>query len=191
MISSQPQVQSILQQSEEKMKKALDGLRQEFSGLRTGRASAALLDNIRVESYGSHVPLRQVAAVGVPDGRTLEIRPWDAGTLSAIEKAIQASDLGLTPANDGKIIRLSIPSMTEDRRRDMARVVKKIAEDFRVSIRNDRREAMEKIKKAEKDKVLSEDQRKSAEEALQKQTDLYVKKVDEAAAVKEKELMEV
>ncbi|MGQ0644423.1 MAG: ribosome recycling factor [Elusimicrobiota bacterium] len=191
MISSQPQVQTILQQAEEKMKKALDGLRQEFSGLRTGRASAALLDNIRVESYGSHVPLKQVAAVGVPDGRTLEIRPWDAGTLSAIEKAIQASDLGLTPANDGKIIRLSIPSMTEDRRRDMARVVKKIAEDFRVSIRNDRREAMEKIKKAEKDKVLSEDQRKTAEEALQKQTDLYVKKVDEAAAAKEKELMEV
>src|SRR6185503_18240008 len=113
-----PQVQTILSQTEEKMKKAVEKMRHDFSTLRTGRAAAALLDNIRVEYYGSHVPLKQVAAVGVPDGRTLEVKPWDISALPALEKAIQASDLGLTPNNDGKIIRLSIPMLTEERRRD-------------------------------------------------------------------------
>ncbi len=190
-MSLAPETQAIIQQAEEKMKKALDRMRQDFSTLRTGRATASLLDNIRVDAYGSVVPLKQVAAVSAPDGRTLEIKPWDVSQLQAIEKAIHASDLGLTPNNDGKLIRLSIPMMTEERRREIAKVVKKISEDFRVSIRNDRREAMDKIKKAEKDKILTEDQRKAAEDFLQKQTDLYVKKVDEAMASKEKELMEV
>ncbi len=189
--ASHPQIQAILAQTEEKMKKVIEKIRQEFSTLRTGRATATRLDAIRVEYYGSQVPLKQVAAVGVPDGRTLEVKPWDAGSLQAIEKAIQASDLGLTPNNDGKIIRLSIPPMTEERRRGLARAVKKIAEDFRVSIRNDRRDAMDKLKKAEKDKLLSEDQRKSGEEALQKLTDLYIKRVDESVALKEKEILEI
>ncbi len=189
--ANHPQTQAILAQTEEKMKKVIEKIRQEFSTLRTGRATATLLDAIRVEYYGSQVPLKQVAAVGVPDGRTLEVKPWDAGSLQAIEKAIQASDLGLTPNNDGKIIRLSIPAMTEERRRDLAKAVKKIAEDFRVSIRNDRRDAMDKLKKAEKDKVLSEDQRKGGEEALQKLTDLYIKRVDESVALKEKEILEI
>jgi ribosome recycling factor len=184
-------VQPILQQAEEKMKKAVDRLRQDFSTLRTGRATGNLLDNIRVDYFGSQVPLKQVAAVSVPDGRTIEVKPWDVSTLQIIEKAIQASDLGLTPNNDGKLIRLSIPMMTEERRRDLSKVVKKMAEDFRVSIRNDRREAMEKIKKSEKDKVISEDQRKISEEVLQKQTDAYIRKVDETMATKEKELMEI
>lgn len=186
-----PQIQTILTQAEEKMKKALDRMRSEFSTVRTGRASVTLLDHIRVEYYGAHTPLKQMAAVSVPDGRTLEVKPWDASTLQAIERAIHASDLGLTPQNDGKLIRLSIPSLTEERRKDLARTVKKMSEDFRVSIRNDRREAMEKIKKAEKDKIISEDERKNAEDLLQKQTDLYVKRVDEGTANKEKELMEV
>jgi len=186
-----PQVQPILAQAEDKMKKALDRMRADFSTLRTGRASATLLDNLRVDAYGSTVPLKQVAAVAVPDGRTIEVKPWDASQLQAIERAIQASDLGLTPNNDGKIIRLSVPKLTEERRKELARGVKKMAEDFRVSIRNDRREAMEKIKGLEKAKTISEDQRKGAEDGLQKLTDLYIKKVDEGVALKEKELMEV
>ncbi|HRY28685.1 MAG TPA: ribosome recycling factor [Elusimicrobiota bacterium] len=190
-IPNVPQLQPVLAQMEDKMKKAVEKMRQDFSTLRTGRATGALLDNLKVLYYGSQVPLKQVAAVGVPDGRTIEIKPWDVSALPEIEKAIQASDLGLTPNNDGKIIRLSVPSLTEERRRDLVKAVKKMAEDFRVSIRNDRREAMEKLKKFEKDKVLSEDQRKLAEEGLQKTTDLYIKQIDESLAVKEKEIMEV
>jgi ribosome recycling factor len=186
-----PQLQDVFTQAEDKMKKSLERLRQDFSTLRTGRASAALLDNIRVEYYGSTVPLKQVAAVGAPDARTLEVKPWDISSLQSIEKALLASDLGLTPNNDGKIIRLSLPTLTEERRREIAKVVKKMAEDFRVQIRNDRREAMERIRKAQKDKLISEDQQKGAEDLLQKQTDAYVKKVDEAAVLKEKELMEI
>jgi ribosome recycling factor len=186
-----PQMQTLLNQAEERMKKVLDRMRQEFSSLRTGRATGTLLDHLRVEYYGSMVPLKQVAAVSVPEGRTLEVKPWDISSLPAIEKAIQASDLGLTPNNDGKSIRLSIPSLTEERRRDLVKVVKKLAEEFRVGIRNERRDTNEKIKKAEKDKIISEDQRKNAETALQNLTDLYVKRVDEGLAVKEKEIMEI
>ena len=186
-----PQIQTILTQIEDKMKKVLDKMRMDFSTMRTGRATGTLLDNIKVDYYGSTVPMKQVAAVSVPDGRTIEVKPWDHGALQAIEKAIQMSDLGLTPNNDGKMIRLSIPMMTEERRKDLVKAVRKMAEDFRVSIRNDRREALEKIKKAEKDKQITEDQRKSGEESLQKLTDIYVKKVDEGLALKEKEIMEV
>jgi ribosome recycling factor len=186
-----PAVQTILAQTEEKMKKSLERMKQEFGGIRSGRASAALLDSVRVDYYGSMVPLQQVAAVGVPDGRTIEVKPWDAGSLQAIEKGIQASGLGLNPNNDGKIIRISIPMLTEERRKDLVKVLKKMAEEFRVSVRNDRREAMEKIKTAAKDKVVTEDERKSAETASQHLTDLYVKKVDDAAAAKEKEILEV
>jgi ribosome recycling factor len=186
-----PAVQTILAQAEDKMKKSLERMKQEFGTVRSGRASASLLDTVRVDYYGSMVPMQQVAAVGVPDGRTIEIKPWDAGSLQAIEKAIQASGLGLTPNNDGKIIRLSIPMLTEERRKDLVKVLKKMAEEFRVSVRNDRREAMEKIKTAAKDKVITEDERKSAETASQHLTDLYVKKVDDAAAAKEKEILEV
>jgi ribosome recycling factor len=186
-----PQVQPVLAQAEDKMKKALDKMAADFSMLRTGRATATLLDNIKVSYYGSQVPLKQVAAVSVPEARTIEVKPWDPGALTEIEKALQASDLGLTPNNDGKIIRLSVPKLTEERRRDLVKAVKKIAEDFRISIRNDRRDAMERIKKAEKDKAVTEDQRKTAEESLQKLTDLHVKRVDDTLAAKEKEIMEV
>ncbi len=184
-------VQPLFATAEAAMKKSIEKLRQEFAGLRTGRATGNLLDHIKVEYSGSHVPMKQVAAVSVPDGRTIEIKPWDAGALQAIEKAIQLSDLKLTPNNDGKLIRLVIPMLTEERRKEMVKVVRKLAEDFRVAIRNDRRDAMEKIKKAEKDKVLTEDQKKLAEGALQGVTDLYVKKVDDTLAAKEKEILTV
>ena len=183
--------QPFINEAEEKMKKSVDKIRQEYASLRTGRATGSLLDHLKVEYYGSHVPLKQVAAVSVPEGRTLEVKPWDIGALAAIEKAIRTSDLGLNPTNDGKMLRLNIPTLTEERRKEMVKHVKKVAEDFRVSIRNDRRDAMEKIKKAEKDKTLSEDDRKNAEHALQHVTDLYIKKIDETHAIKEKDILEI
>jgi ribosome recycling factor len=186
-----PAVQPLMKEAETRMQKSLEKLRQEFSSLRSGRATASMLDHLKVEYFGSFVPLKQVAAVGLPDGRTIEIKPWDAGALHAIEKAIQVSDLGLTPNNDGKLIRLVVPTLTEERRKEMVKAVKKIAEEFRVAIRNDRRDAMEHIRKAEKDKILTEDQRKTAEGALQGLTDLYVKRVDEALAAKEKDILTV
>lgn len=186
-----PAVQPAFNEAEEKMKKSLERLKQEFSGLRTGRATGTLLDHIKVDYYGSVVPLKQVAAVSVPEGRTLEVKPWDIGALPAIEKAIRTSDLGLNPNNDGKIIRLSIPTLTEERRKELVKVAKKMAEDFRIAIRNDRRDAMEKIKKAEKDKTISEDQRKNAEQTLQHLTDQYIRRVDEVLAVKEKDILEI
>jgi ribosome recycling factor len=186
-----PQIQPIHAAAEDKMKKSLDRLAQDFTSIRTGRATGTLLDHIKVEYYGSKVPLKQVAAVGVPDGRTIEVKPWDVSALQAIEKAIQTSDLGLNPNNDGKIIRLAVPSLTEERRKELCRVVRKIAEDFRVSIRNDRREGLEAVKKLEKDKVISEDQRKAAETSFQAITDAYIKRVDASLAAKEKDIMEV
>jgi ribosome recycling factor len=184
-------IPQIMAQAEDKMKKSLDRLRQEFTTIRTGRATGTLLDHIKVDYYGSMTPLKQVAAVGVPDGRTIEVKPWDVSALQAIEKAIQASDLGLNPNNDGKIIRLAVPTLTEERRKDLCRVVRKMAEEFRVAIRNDRREAMESLKGLEKDKLIAEDQRKGAEGSLQGLTDAHVKKIDEALAAKEKDIMEV
>ena len=186
-----PQIQPLFVQAEEKMKKAVERMRQDFVSIRTGRATGTLLDHLKLEYYGSQVPLKQVAAVGVPDGRTIEVKPWDVSALPAIEKAILASDLGLTPSNDGKIIRLSVPTLTEDRRKELCRSVRKIAEEFRVAVRNDRREVLEKVKKLEKDKVVSEDQRKVAETSLQALTDSHVKKIDDSLAAKEKDIMEV
>ncbi len=186
-----PQIQPLFVQAEEKMKKAVERMRQDFVSIRTGRATGTLLDHLKLEYYGSQVPLKQVAAVGVPDGRTIEVKPWDVSALPAIEKAILASDLGLTPSNDGKIIRLSVPTLTEDRRKELCRSVRKIAEEFRVAVRNDRREVLEKVKKLEKDKVVSEDQRKVAETSLQALTDSHIKKIDESLAAKEKDIMEV
>jgi ribosome recycling factor len=190
-LTNVPALQPIFSFCEEKMKKSVERLRTELAGMRTGRATATLLDHIRVEYYGSHVPMKQVAAVSVPDGRTIEVKPWDMASLPAIERAIQMSDLGLTPNNDGKLIRLSVPTLTEERRKEMVRVVKKLAEEFRVAVRNDRRDAIEKVKKAEKDKAISEDQRKTAEAGLQGLTDQYVKLIDATLATKEKDIMEI
>ena len=183
-----PQVHQAM---EHKMQKAIEVLKTEFTGIRTGRANAALLDTIRVISYGNPVPVNQVASISVPEARLIVISPWDKGLMGEIEKAILKSDLGLTPANDGKVIRLPIPTLTEERRKELAKVVKKMAEDSKVAVRNIRRDANDEIKKLEKDHKISEDESKKAHDDTQKVTDKYVALVDEVLKKKEKEIMEV
>lgn len=181
----------VYQEMERKMAKAAEALKAEFAGIRTGRANPALLEGIRVQSYGALVPLNQVAGVSVPEPRLLVIQPWDKSALSEIEKAILKSELGLTPMNDGRVIRLPIPPLTEERRRELSKVVKKMAEDHKVAVRNIRREANDEIKKLEKDKKISEDDSKKALEKTQELTDKAIKGIDEVLAKKEKEIMEV
>lgn len=177
--------------AEERMKKHPERMQAEFTGLRTGRVNLALFDGIKVNSYGTNLPLKQVAGLSITDARTIEIKPWDVSLIGEIGKAVLASNLGLTPVDDGKIIRITVPAPTEERRKELVKVVRKMAEDFRVSIRNDRREAIETIGKAKKAKELSEDDSKIAEQAIQKLTDIYIKKVDEHLTAKEKEILEV
>jgi ribosome recycling factor len=184
-------VEKIYQDLDHKMSKAIEVLKGEFAGIRTGRANPALLDGIKVLSYGTTVPLNQVAGVSVPEARLLLIQPWDKNTLGEIEKAILKSELGLTPMNDGKVIRLPIPALTEERRHDLVKVVKKMSEESKVSIRNIRRDANEEVKKLEKDKKISEDESKKAHDRIQEVTDKYIVQVDEVLKKKEKEIMEV
>jgi ribosome recycling factor len=184
-------VKDILASHEDKMKKALDVLRKEYGSLRAGRATPALLDKITVDYYGTPTPLNQVGNISVPEPRQLIIQPWERTLLGAIEKAILKSDLGLTPNNDGSVIRLNIPQLTQQRRAELVKVVHKKAEDDRVAIRNLRRDANESVKKLEKDKVISEDEGKKAQEDIQKLTDKYIKEIDHVMATKEKEIMEV
>ena len=181
----------LLASGEDAMKKTIEKTKHDFSTVRTGRANAALLDGIKVESYGSLLALNQVAGVSVPDGRTLEIRPWDLTQLGAIEKAILKSDLGLTPVNDGKIVRISIPALTEERRKEIVKVVNKMSEDYKVAIRNERRHIVDEIKKLEKEKTITEDDRKKYEVDVQKLTDTYVGKIEEIVKKKEEELMKI
>ena len=184
-------INAIVAASEEHMKKTLEKLRSDFSTIRTGRASSALLENVRVDYYGAMTPLNQLATVAAPEPRTLEIRPWDKAALQPIERAIHQSNLGLTPNNDGSIIRLQIPSLTEERRKDLIKVIRKMAEEFRVAVRNERRDAIERFKKSEKAKEITEDDKTKGDQAVQKMTDLYVKKIDDLLASKERDLMEV
>ncbi len=177
--------------TEEHMKKTLELLVHELAGIRTGKASPAILDAIRVNYYGQQVPIKQVANIAVPDVRTITIQPWDRSLLHEIEKAIQASELGLNPQNDGGTIRLPIPQLTEERRKDLVKVVKRIGEDSKVAVRNVRRDTNERIKKLEKEHDISEDEMRAKQDAIQKLTDAYVKKVDEAVAAKEKEILEL
>ncbi|MDR1104675.1 MAG: ribosome recycling factor [Endomicrobium sp.] len=185
------QIQSFFSKSEEAMKKTIDRLKSELASIRTGRASSAVIEGIKVESYGSLMPINQLAGVSVPDAKTIEIRPWDASQLGAIEKAILKADIGMTPVNDGKIIRISVPPLTEERRKEIAKSISRMAEDFRVAVRNERRVLVENIKKLEKDKVITEDGRKKFETDAQKVTDDYIKKIDESIALKEKEVMQI
>jgi len=173
------------------MKKHLDKMRQDLSTVRTNRASPSLLDNVKVKCYGSDMPIRQVAAVSLPDNRTIELKPWDPGVMPDLEKALLASSLGITPQNDGKVLRLTMPSLTEDRRKELVKVVGKMVEQYRVSMRNERREANEQLKKAEKAKEISEDQRVDGEQTIHKMMESYIKKIDELLVHKEKEIMEV
>ena len=173
------------------MGKALEVLRNEFAGIRTGRATTQLLDGIKVECYGSTFPLKELATLGVPQPRLLVVQPYDKTILPDIEKSILNSQLGLTPVNDGKVIKLPIPQLTEERRKDLAKLSHKLAEDVRVAIRNVRRDSNEKVKSLEKDGDISEDDRETSLKKIQEITDRYIEKVDELVSRKEKEIMEV
>ena len=174
-----------------RMLKTIDVVKANFASVRAGRANAGVLDRIMVEYYGTPTPLNQVASVSAPDPRTLVIQPWDATLLKAIEKAIQTSDLGINPQNDGRVIRLGFPQLTEERRRDLTKQVKKYAEDGKVALRNLRREAMDDIKAAKKNSEITEDDQKNLEKGLQELTDKRCKDIDELCAKKEQELMAV
>ena len=176
---------------EEKMKKSIDSVAADFASVRAGRANAAVLDRILVDYYGSPPPIQQIAAISSPDPRALVIQPWDGSALKSIEKAIQNSDLGINPQNDGRVIRLVFPQLTEERRKDLTKQVRKYAEEAKVAMRNIRRDAMDYVKAAKKKSEITEDDQKKAEKDLQDLTDKYIKKVDEACAAKEKELMAI
>jgi len=182
--------QAVHKDAETRMQGAIDTLVREFAGVRTGRANAALLEGIRVDYYNTLTPVSQVASLSVPDPRTLLIQPWDASVLSKIEKAIQKSDLGLTPTSDGKAIRLSMPPLNEERRKQLAKAVGKLAEEGRVAVRNIRREAKDKLRALGKDKKISEDDEKRSEAELQKLTDRFIQRVDELLKKKEQEILE-
>jgi ribosome recycling factor len=184
-------MQAVLKDAEERMKKVLAVLEKEFSRLRTGRASSSLLDGVRVDYYGTPTQLDQLASVATPDSRTITIQPWDRKAFADIEKAIMKSDLGLTPVNDGKVIRISIPPLTEERRKDLVKVGKKHTEEAKVAVRNIRRDANEALKKKKSDKKISEDDQHKGQEDVQKLTDSYIVKTDEAFSKKEKEIMEI
>ena len=174
-----------------KMDKTLDVLQEQFASVRAGRANAKVLEHITVEYYGVDTPVGQVGTVSSPDARTLVIQPWDGSLLKKIEKAIQTSDLGINPQNDGRVIRLVFPQLTEERRKELAKQVKKYGEDGKVAVRNIRRDAVDYVKKAQKKGELTEDDQKKAEKDIQDLTDKHVKKIDEMCAKKEKELMEL
>ncbi len=184
-------IQDILKEATARMETTLEDARRRFSSIRTGRASVSLLDGIQVESYGTVMPLNQLANISAPEAALITIQPWDTSLLGAIERAIQSSDLGITPSNDGKIIRLPIPPLTEERRKQLARTVRDTAEEHRAGLRNIRRDANEEVKKLLKEKLISEDEHKVALEQIQKQTDAFTQKLNDLAKAKEEELMRV
>ncbi len=173
------------------MEKVLSDLQHDMSNVRTGRASVSLFDNVKVDYYGTPTPINQVATLHVPEPALITIQPWDTSQIAAIEKAIRNADLGLNPGNDGKIVRVPVPPLTEERRRELVKKVNHLAEDHRVALRNARREANEQVKKLVKDKLISEDDDRKAHEEIQKMTDGHIAKLDQASKSKEKELMEL
>lgn len=184
-------IKDVIKRTQGRMDTAIQVLMREFAGLRSGRASLALLDGVRVDCYESQMPLNQVASLSVPEARLIVIQPWDPKLIGEIEKAILRSDLGLTPANDGKVIRLPIPQLTEDRRKQIAKHARKLAEEARVAVRNVRRDGNEDLKRLEKETHLSEDDVRKATQELQKVTDDHIKKIDDLLSHKEAEIMEV
>lgn len=178
-------------QAKSRMDKVLSGLQHEMAGVRTGRASVNLLDTVRADYYGTPTPLSQMATLHVPDPSMITVQPWDASQIGAIEKAIRGADLGLNPSNDGKLIRVPIPALTEERRKDLVKKVHQIAEDHRVALRNVRRDSNEHVKKLLKDKLISEDEERRALDETQKLTDNYIAKLDAAVKTKEKEVLEI
>lgn len=180
-----------IKNAEDRMSKSLSSLQEELAGLRTGRASAAMFDKIRVEYYGTPTPLNQVASISVPESRLVVIQPWDKGLLGEIEKAIQSSELSLNPSSDGKVIRLNIPPLTEERRKEIVKVAKGIAEQSRVAIRNIRRDGNDELKKQEKAGDISEDDLKRGEDKIQSLTDSFIEQINSALEAKEKEILEI
>jgi ribosome recycling factor len=174
-----------------KMTRSIESFRKELGKVRTGRASFSLLDGIKVDYYGTPTPLQQVGTLSVPESRLITVTPWDAKMIGPIEKAIQAGGLGLNPSSDGKVVRIPIPPLTEERRKELVKLVKKMGEDARVSVRSIRREAIERIKEKEKKKEISEDEMKRGQERIQKETDAFIKKIDDILKVKEQEILEV
>ena len=181
----------IRKKAAEKMEHTMDALKKEFGSVRTGRASLSILDAVRVDYYGTPTPLQQVASLSIPESRQIMIQPWEPKMMTEIEKAILKSDLGLTPVNDGKVIRINIPALTEERRLQLVKTTKKAAEEAKIAIRNIRRDTNDAIKKLEKDKHISEDETKKSLDEMQKLTDSYIKKIDELLVHKDKEIMEV
>ncbi len=182
--------EEILSELRQKMNKAVDALKKDFRKIRTGRASTALLDGIKVECYGTAMPLDQVATISAPESRLLTIQPWDQTIIGSVEKSILKSELGLTPMNDGKIIRISIPPLTEERRKELAKLARKMAEDNKISVRNLRREANDMFKELKAEKEISEDELYRSQDDVQKITDEFIKKVDETTTQKEQEIIE-
>ncbi len=183
-------LKEIQARAEKEMRRAIEATVKGFNGVRTGRASLALLDGLMVEAYGSAVPINQVATMAVPETRLITVQPWDASLLPAIERAILKSDLGVTPSNDGKVVRIPIPTLTEERRRDLGKVVRKIAEEGRVAVRNARRDANEWLKRKEREKEASEDEVKKGLDLVQGLTNRFINEIDQLLAKKEKEIME-
>ena len=184
-------MQELLKNTEEKMNKTVGVLERDYKSIRAGRANVSVLDRITVDYYGSPTPIQQMAAVSVPEPRILMIQPWDASTLKDIEKAILTSDIGINPQNDGRVIRLSFPPLTEERRKEIVKDVRKTAEESKVAIRNTRRDAIEKLKALKKSNTVTEDDVADGEKKIQNLTDKYCKEIDELAALKEKEIMEI
>lgn len=181
-------VKEILHDTETKMKKTVEATQREFSTVRTGRASVGILDSVKVDYYGTPTPIKQLAAVSTPDARLIVIQPWDKNVMPEIEKAILKSDIGITPTNDGKVVRLSMPPLTQERRLELDKVLKKLSEEGHISIRASRHTAMETVKKSEKDKVITEDERFKTQDDIQKLTDKYIKEINDLLAGKEKEI---
>jgi ribosome recycling factor len=184
-------MEGLVKDTSARMERCIEAFRKELGKVRTGRASFSLLDGVKVDYYGTPTPLQQVGTLSVPESRLITVTPWDTKMIGPIEKAIQGSGLGLNPSSDGKMVRIPIPPLTEERRRELAKVVRKMGEDARVAVRNVRREAIEKLKDREKKKEISEDVVKRGQERIQKETDAHVKKIDEILKSKEQEILEV
>ncbi len=184
-------LQAVLDEMEEKMMKTLEFVHQEFATVRTGKASTALVENIQVEAYGAHMRLRELAGISTPEARLIVVQPWDATVVQAVAKAIQSSGVGITPIVDGKVIRIPIPELDKERRLQLDKAVKKLAEDGRVAIRNERRHGMDAVKKLQKDGKITEDELKHSEKEIQNKTDEYTKEIDTVLAHKEKEILSV
>ena len=184
-------LEDVLVQTEARFKKAIDALRHDVGSVRTGRATPSLVESLQVEAYGTHMRLRELAGISIPEARLIVIQPWDASLVMAIDKAIQKSELGINPIVDGKIIRIPIPQLDQERRKELDKVCKKLAEDGRIAIRNERRQALEQAKKLQKDGAITEDDLKHAEKEIQNKTDEYTKEIDTVLANKEKEILAV